>query len=410
MDDFEDRARRAGDALNESVIDLEPASAAPAANRTRRNAGVALVIGALVVGGLALSQRDESRDSLRADVAPTTEASATGSAPAPLSHYLPRWLPPDMVPSNGATGVGCSSAATGQAPATTISLPPGVQVHSGTLVGTVQVRSAVAAAVDGSPCEGPWWTAIYRGASSSTSPRGLFLHGGGTPAVPATAEQITVRGQPASLFALSAASAPSPVPWFGLAWRDDGMSLTLNGIGLTRDELLRIAESVERVSEEEWNAVVKPSQAPSTPPPAMTRPDDGATELARLTRADGQLLRLVVTADGARVCLASGLSLACGPSSFPSTTDARILNLSGDNGMILLPAGLPADLVLRRMSGETVPSARSSDGRWLLAGDLTLGSDYEIVDSAGRLLAPVKGVPCPFATSAGICVPPTTTR
>jgi hypothetical protein len=86
------------------------------------------------------------------------------------------------------------------------------------------------------------------------------------------------------------------------------------------------------------------------------------------------------------------------------------MTVSGSYGLILLPAGLPADLALRRASGETLPSARSSDGRYLLIADASLGSDYEIVDSSGKVLLAVKGFPCPLSAAGSPCSAFTTTR
>jgi hypothetical protein len=89
--------------------------------------------------------------------------------------------------------------------------------------------------------------------------------------------------------------------------------------------------------------------------------------------------------------------------------------MTGTYGLISLPAGLPADVTLRRPSGETLPSARSSDGRYLLIAGASLGTDFELVDTAGQVVATVKGFPCPqFGTGAPasastLCAAPTTT-
>jgi hypothetical protein len=186
----------------------------------------------------------------------------------------------------------------------------------------------------------------------------------------------------------------------------------MTGIGLMRDELLRIAESVERVSDDEWNTVIKTSQS-STFSPAITRPDlTTATELARLSTPDGQLARLVVTADGSSVCISHGSSsFSCIGGVSSVLVSSRLMTVSGTYGLIVLPAGLPADFALRRASGETLPSARSSDGRYLLIAGVSLGTDYEIVDTTGQVLVTVKGFPCATsATASTPCTAPATTR
>jgi hypothetical protein len=401
MDDFEDRARRAGDALNHSVIDLEPAGVAPTAPLSRRSAGVALVVVvALIAAGFAVSQRADHHDNVRADL----PAPAAEPTPASPPRYLPRWLPDDMAPSKGTVGAGCESSSTVQSvPATTLSLPPGV--HAASITG--RIEPAFAIAVDSSGCPSAWWTAIFSG-TASAGPRVVFLSGGLPPTPRSGAEAVTVHGRAASL---SSMTSSSPATWLALSWSEVDIGLSMTGIGLTRDELLQVAENVERVSDDEWNDVIKASRSPTMPSTAV-RPDlTTATELARLSTPDGQLVRLLATADGSSVCISSGNGFGCGSVAPPFSNPPRITTMWNTYGVISLPAGLPADVAVRRASGETLPSARSNDGRYLLIAGASLGTDYEIVDAAGQVLVTVKGFPCPQPVAGStLCGAPTTTR
>ena len=62
---------------------------------------------------------------------------------------------------------------------------------------------------------------------------------------------------------------------------------------------------------------------------------------------------------------------------------------SQHHAAILLPAGTFIGIVLRRTTGESVPSVRSSDDRYLLFADASPIGQYEITDATGQALARV---------------------
>jgi hypothetical protein len=257
------------------------------------------------------------------------------------------------------------------------------------------------------------WTtifvALHRGA---TSPNLISLYGWSTGPTPQPqGETVSVHNRPALL---TKRTGPPYEQWT-LTWNEAELSLTMTGTGVSRDDMLRIAESVERVDDDEWNQATPPPSlsSPTQPPPNFA----DATELARLTTPSGQLIRLLHLSDPNWLCIEAGTTRSCGGETSVGPPDgiARVQmtngSASGRYGVILLPANLPTDIQLRRSSGETVQSMRSNDGRYLLFAIADSVANYEIIDTTGQVVARVdaEGFSCPPSATAN-CSPPTTTH
>ena len=274
-------------------------------------------------------------------------------------------------------------------------------------------RAPAVTNADGCPASPILWTTIFvafhRGA---TSPSLIALYGWSTVSPSQSqGETVSVHGRPALL---TRRTGPPYEQWT-LTWNEAELSLTMTGTGVSRDDMVRIAESVERVDDDEWNQ--------ATPPPSLFSPTQSppnfaeAIELARLTTPSGQLIRLLHLSDPNWLCIEAGTTRGCGSETSVRPPDgiARVTmttgSTSGRFGAILLPANLPTDIELRRSSGETVQSTRSNDGRYLLFAEADSVANYEIIDTAGQVVARVDAEPfsCPPSATAN-CSPPTTTR
>ncbi|TML13252.1 MAG: hypothetical protein E6G39_10380 [Actinobacteria bacterium] len=230
MDEFDDRARRAGAALNQSVIDLVP-TAAPAPSKSTRRVGIAVALaGVLTAGGFIIANRDHGGDRQVLAQLPSTTIPESGSAPA---HYLPRWLPDGF--QRGPAGAGIGTFCLTFAPAPTDAATPVPAVPP-------PVTNA-----DGCPADA--WTAVFSARAFGGAPIFIVLRGGFfTP--PQQAETVSVHGRPASLLNQGGS-------WW-LSWAEPDLNLTLTGLGVSRYDLLRVAESVERVDDNEWNQAAPP--------------------------------------------------------------------------------------------------------------------------------------------------------
>ena len=218
---------------------------------------------------------------------------------------------------------------------------------------------------------------------------------GGMPPQPRRdgAEAVSVRGRQAWL--------SNQGESFSLAWSEPDLNLTLNGFGVSRYDLLRVAESVVRVDDDEWNQTTPPSvvtsHAGTLGPSTFASMIADATELARLTTDSGQLVRLVSLSGARGICIDAGIAGGCNGDPDPSvgvpqgTALLAINTIVGSQryAAILVPAGTPTGIVLRRVTGETVQSVRSSDDRYLLFADASPSGQYEITDATGQVLARV---------------------
>ena len=100
---------------------------------------------------------------------------------------------------------------------------------------------------DGCPADA--WTAVFSSRAFGGAPIFIELRGGFFTSPP-QGETVSVHGRPASL-------SNQGGSWW-LSWAEPDLNLTLTGLGVSRYDLLRVAESVERVDDNEWNQAAPP--------------------------------------------------------------------------------------------------------------------------------------------------------
>ena len=395
MDDFDDRARRAGEELNQSVIDLVP-TVAPAPSKSKRRVTIAVAVAAVITAGIfVIADRGHGGDRQVLAQVPSTTTLTAASA---LAHYLPRWLPDGFHRVSTVVDTVCLAGSTAASTTPAASPVPAPAVN------------------DTNGCPTDSWVAVFIATSSAgIAPQTILLVGNTDPPPMRQGETVTVHGQPA-LLANPVISKPDH---WTLSWAEPDLNLTMTGTGVSSDDMLRTANSVERVDDSEWNQPPPPLSGAG--PSAITESNlANATEVARLTTTSGQLVRLLSLTDG--LCIDAGNIRGCSggpdqPNAPPQGT--ALLKMSTGTatqryGAILLPPGLPTEIALRRSTGETVQSALSSDGHYLLFADASPpGAQYDIIDSTGQILARVTTGPftCPpsIPTTIPNCIPPTTT-
>lgn len=309
---------------------------------TRRHRRLICVVSVCVVVlralGIVLARGDE-----RHRVATIDRAGTTGAVAAESSYFVPGWLPEDFVLRSQS-----------------ISMPCGPQVAT----------SSPAAA----SC--PWALNTTTYGLPGAAPRAVTIAvlRAGAPVTTNAPATVTVRGRRGALDHFE--RTQGPVQQWILSWsEDDATLLAFNGVDMTDAEMLRIAESLRRTTEAEWQAASTPRSAPSIPDPSAS------IERARLTTTTGEVVRVVEGVGRSWWCILRGSTSSCSGSGGsdpvvpiderPAHPTISVTQSAAGFAayMITMPRTFPDTFTVRDRAGRTIAFTESDARRFVLVVD-----------------------------------------